>query len=51
MQACKVMSENDYYDEREQSFSAAFCNIDDIETFVRILGIVLFTGMEEQDDG
>ena len=47
----KVMSEDDYYDEREQSFSAAFCNIDDIETFVRIFGIVLFTGMEEQDDG
>jgi hypothetical protein len=47
----KVLTEDDYYDDREQAFSGAFCNIDDIETFVRILGIVLFTGKEEQDDG
>ena len=36
----KVMSEDDYYDDREQNFSGAFCNIGDSETFVRILGIV-----------
>ena len=47
----KVMCEDDHYDDREQIFSGAFCNIGDIETFVRILGIVLFTGKEQQDDG
>ena len=47
----KVMSEDDYYDDREQNFSGAFCNIGDSETFVRILGIILFTGMEQQEDG
>ena len=47
----KVMCEDDHYDDREQIFSGAFCNIGDSETFVRILGIVLFTGKEQQDDG
>jgi hypothetical protein len=47
----KVLTEDDYYDDREQIFSGAFCNIGDSETFVRILGIVLFTGKEQQDDG
>ena len=45
------MSEDDYYDGREQTFSGAFCNIGVSETFVRILDIVLFMDKEEQDNG